>query len=58
MVKKREKTKWELKRERLMSNPTYRHIIVMAEVNSESLERWRLAEVTRKLQHRKYSALN
>lgn len=55
MIKKRQKTKWELKRERLMSNDTYRHIIVMMEVNSESLERMRLTEATRHLQHKKFN---
>lgn len=55
MIKKRQKTKWELKRERLMSNDTYRHIIVMMEVNAETLERMRLAETTRHLQHKKFN---
>lgn len=46
----RVKTKWELKRERLMAKPTYAGIIRMVEGDSETLHRIRLAMVVEKEQ--------
>ena len=48
--KKRVKTKWELKRERLMVNDTYRIIIQRVEGDAETFHRIRLHMQVRKEQ--------
>lgn len=49
-MKKREKTKWELKREALMTNDTYRRIIQRAEADAEMFHRLHLGMIVKKTQ--------
>jgi hypothetical protein len=58
MLKKIEKTKWELKRDRLMQSETYRHIIRMIGGDAEMLHRINLSlSVEKTNSGEKYSLL-
>jgi hypothetical protein len=58
MLKAKKKTKWELKRERLMENETYRQIINRIEGDAEMFHRINLAILVKKTHPgRKYSSL-
>ena len=53
------KTKWELKRDRLMQSETYRHIIRMIEGDAEMLHRINLSLLVEKTHPgKKYSPLS